>query len=84
MREHLPEIGGGATEFGRHIRRQPDKIVGRKFGRVAKVLWPVKTAATIATIAKASERTAERWMAGEFEPPAIVLAAMLVEITRVE
>lgn len=61
-----------------------DKIVGRKFGRVAKILWPAATAATIAAMAKCSVRTAERWLSGEFEPPAIVIAAAIHEMTRLQ
>lgn len=60
----------------------PGPLVLRKFGAVAKVLWPVKTAAHLAYIANSTERTASRWIAGEFEPPAVVLAAVLIEITR--
>jgi hypothetical protein len=59
-----------------------DIIVRRKFGDVAKVLWPFKTSAHIAAIAGTDERTARRWLAGEFEPPAIVIAAIIVEITK--
>lgn len=59
-----------------------DKIVHRKFGDVAKVIWPFKTAAHVAAIANTDERTARRWLAGEFEPPAIVIAAIIVEITK--
>jgi hypothetical protein len=62
----------------------PDKIVGRKFGRIAKVLWPSATAPTIAAIASCSVRTAERYLAGEFEPPAILIAAAIVEMTRLQ
>jgi len=72
----------------RKIERQlcqgTDKIVSRKFGAVAKVLWPLKTAACLASIADTNERTAARWLAGEFEPPAIVIAAVIVEITKRE
>lgn len=71
-----------ATELQGHFRPSRDKIVTRKFGAVAKVLWPDKTAAHIAAIADADERTAKRWLAGEFEPPAIVIAAIIVEITK--
>jgi hypothetical protein len=46
------------------------------------VLWPFKTAIHIAAIAGVEERTAKRWLAGEFEPPAIVIAAIIVEITK--
>lgn len=71
-----------ARELQGQFRPGQDKIVTRKFGAVAKVLWPDKTAAHIASIAGADERTAKRWLAGEFEPPAIVIAAIIVEITK--
>lgn len=74
---------GEANSIDRQIQTGADKIVGRKFGAVAKVLWPFKTAAHVATIGNVNQRTAERWLAGEFEPPAIVIAALIVEITRV-
>ena len=69
-------------EIDGHFRQGTDKIVSRKFGAVARVLWPIKTAAHLATIADSNERTAARWLAGEFEPPAIVIAAIIVEITK--
>ena len=53
-----------------------------RFAVVAKALWPIKTAATIGSIAGRDERTGARWLSGEFEPPGIVLAAILTEITR--
>ena len=59
-----------------------DKIVPRKFGAVCKVLWPVKTAACLASIAKADERTAKRWLRGESEPPISVVLAMFHEAMR--
>jgi hypothetical protein len=71
-----------ATEIDGHYRQGTDKIVSRKFGSVAKVLWPFKTAQQLAVIANTNERTAARWLAGEFEPPAIVIAAIIVEITK--
>ncbi len=73
-----------AAELQGQFRPGVDKIVTRKFGAVARVLWPDKTAAHIASIAGADERTAKRWLAGEFEPPAIVIAAIIVEITKRE
>lgn len=82
MRSVYEERATEAREIERHLRRGTDKIVGRKFGPVAKLLWPTKTAAHIAAIAGRDERTAERWLAGEFEPPGIVLAAVMVEITK--
>jgi hypothetical protein len=86
MRSPYEQAVGQAAEIDRHLRRGTDKIVGRKFGRVAKVLWPDSTAATLAAIAgkKTAVRTAERWLAGEHEPPGIVLAAAIVEMIRVQ
>jgi hypothetical protein len=85
MSAELPAVGPSATDNDRQFRQfkpTTDKIVGRKFGAVAKVLWPFKTAAHIAAIAGRDQRTAERWLSGEFEPPAIVIAAVIVEITK--
>lgn len=48
-----------------------------KFGDVCRVLWPEKTAAHIAAIGQRDERTAKRWLSGEYEPPASVLAAII-------
>ena len=59
-----------------------DKIVPRKFGGVAKYLWPVKTAAELAYIAKTDERTAKRWLRGEYEPPLSVVLAVIHEMLR--
>lgn len=73
-----------ARELQGQFRPGQDKIVTRKFGAVARVLWPHKTAAHIAALAGADERTAKRWLAGEFEPPAIIIAAIIVEITKRE
>jgi hypothetical protein len=65
------------------FRQGTDKIVSAgQFARVAKALWPIKTAAQIASIAGRDERTAARWLSGEFEPPGIVIAAIVYEITR--
>lgn len=82
MRTVYEEQLGNASEVERQIRQGTDKIVSRKFGAVAKVLWPFKTAAQLAVIAKTNERTAARWLSGEFEPPGIVIAAVIVEITK--
>lgn len=59
-----------------------DKIVPRKFQAVAKVLWPQKTAAELAHIAKTDERTAKRWLRGENEPPLSVVLAVIHEMLR--
>jgi hypothetical protein len=70
-----------ARETERRIRQGTDKIVSvGKFGIVAKALWPVKTAAQLAAISKRDERTAARWLSGEFEPPYPVIEAVMHEI----
>lgn len=48
-----------------------------KFGDVCRLLWPDKTAACIAAIAGRDERTAKRWLSGEYEPPVVVLLAVI-------
>ena len=59
-----------------------DKFVPRRFSAVAKVLWPRKTAAQLAYIAKTNERTAKRWLSGEYEPPLSVVLAVIHEMLR--
>lgn len=73
-----------AREIGGKFRPGVDRIVRRKFGAVAKVLWPDNTEAHVAAIAKVDVRTARRWIAGEFPPPGIIIAAIIVEITKLE
>jgi hypothetical protein len=65
-------------------RELPDdgKIVPRRFSAVAKVLWPIKTAACLADIGKVDERTAKRWLRGEHEPPLSVVLAVIHEMLR--
>lgn len=74
-----------ATELqGRYVPGM-DKIVPPfKFAGCAMHLWPHKTAAHLASIAGKDERTAKRWLAGEFEPPSIILAMMMVEMLKRE
>lgn len=72
-----------ATEIQGRFRQGTDKIVSAgQFGKVAKALWPLKTAAVLGAIAGKDERTGARWLSGEFEPPGIIIAAIIVEITR--
>lgn len=87
MLDRVPFGVASATEIARRQCQEPPRTdtgvsVIPKFGAVAKFIWPLKTAAHVATIAKTSERHAARMLAGEFEPPASVLAALIVEITR--
>lgn len=84
MRAVYEERVAEATTIERQLRQGTDKIVSRKFGPVAKLLWPIKTAAQLAAMADTNERTAWRWLSGEYEPPAIIIAAIIVEITKRE
>ncbi len=71
---------GEQTEIQRQIRQGDGKIVSYPFGPVCKLLWPFKTAAQLAAIAGTNERTAARWLSGEFEPPTIVVLAVINKI----
>lgn len=74
-----------AMEIEGHFRPGRDKIVPPpKFSIVCKALWPVNTAAHIAAIAGKDERTGKRWLAGEFEAPAIVYSAIFAEMLKRE
>lgn len=68
------------TEIQRQIRQGTGKIVSYPFGPVCKLLWPFKTAAQLAVIANTNERTAARWLSGEFEPPNVVVLAVINKI----
>jgi len=70
-----------AIEIRGQFRPGRDKIVTRKFGAVAKALWPDKTAAHVASIAGCDERQAKRYLAGEYEAPLSVILAVIVEMT---
>lgn len=80
MHGSLAQRIADARENERHLRRGTTKMSARKFGSVAKFLWPNNTAAHVAAIAKRNVRTAERWLAGEFEPPYCVVEATMHEI----
>ena len=67
-----------ATEIRGQRLRESDMVVPPiRFGAVCKLLWPLKTAAELASIAKRDERTAKRWLSGEYEPPVVVLLAVI-------
>jgi hypothetical protein len=85
MRGTYEERIDEARKIERRLRQRTDRIVSpSKFKRVCLALWPLNTAATIAAIAGKDERTGARWLAGEFEPPNKVIAAIMVEITSGE
>lgn len=86
MQGNIPFGVASAREIARR-RCQPDTTTATgvsvsNFGKHAKLAWPFKTAAHLAAIANTSERHAARWLTGEFEPPACVFAALMVEIAK--
>lgn len=86
MQGSVPFGVASATEIERRRCQPADgpdtRVTVCSFGKHAKMAWPFKTAAHIATIANIGERHAARMLTGEFEPPASVITALLVEITR--
>ncbi len=52
------------------------------FGRCVRALWPNKTAFVLAEFAGTSDRAAKDWLSGKVPAPAIVIAAVIVEITK--
>jgi hypothetical protein len=86
MGANIPFGVASAIEIERRRCQRPQanatSVSVGNFGKHARLAWPFKTAAHVATIAKTSERHAARMLTGEFEPPASVIAALIVEITR--
>ena len=52
----------------------------QKFGKVARALWPKKTADQLAYRCGVSKRTAEHWIYGDREPSAIAVLAVNSEM----
>jgi hypothetical protein len=70
-----------STENSGRSRPCADRIVRRKFGAVAKLLWS-KPDAAIASIAKVDSRTGRRIMRGESDVPVSVVVAVIQEMLR--
>jgi len=62
-----------STETGRKFLPDTEVI----FCRVARAIWPRKTAACLAAAAGVTERTATNWLAGVHEPSAAALVALI-------
>ncbi len=85
MRNAYKQSANPTSEMPRHFcttEGQPlpagaQVVANSKFGACARICWPVKTAAHVAAIANRDVRTAERWLAGEYEPPLIVVFMLL-------
>lgn len=57
-----------------------EQLCSQKFGEVARVLWPQKTAFELAALTGTSERCARYWLAGERQPSTAAIRAVLNEI----
>jgi hypothetical protein len=68
----LPASSDGGT---RGNRRSP-----KSFGKVARALWPNKTAAELAYRARVTERAAKYWLAGKRKPSMAAVSAIVAEI----
>ena len=62
---------------GQFVQGRDTLVPPPRFGAVCKLLWPSKTAAQLAAISGRDERTAKRWLSGEYEPPVVVLLAVM-------
>jgi hypothetical protein len=68
---------------GRNLH-PPGESFPQIFGRVARAIYPHKTAFALAALANVSDRAAKDWLSGKVPPPAWVVANMFVEVTRRE
>lgn len=71
-----------AREIGGHFTQGQDRIVRTIVGPVCKAIWPDKTDAAVAVICDCNPRNARRYMSGELPIPAVLLAAINVELVR--
>ena len=77
MRSVYEERLAEANEIQGRISSGRDTIVPAPYWTVfARYIWPEKTAAHLAALTGRDERTAKRWLAGEFEPPHSVYAEL--------
>lgn len=75
----ISSTGFGRKSFPHKISRETN--FPRPFARASRGLWPNKTALRLASFAHATERAAKNWLSGEQDPPAIVVAKVMAEIT---
>lgn len=82
MHESFSSAAGTSTKIaGRSALRSEGNFRPWLFGAVAKLIWD-KPDTVIADIAGVSDRAARDYLNGKVAPPAIVVAAMLIEVCR--
>lgn len=82
MRSVFGNPVGVATEIDGLFKPLTDKFVQPLAGPVCKAIWPEKTDVHIAAICGCDPRNARRYMSGELPIPAILVAAIVVAITK--
>lgn len=82
MRTAYEERGGEQIEIRRTLVRGTARLCSSPFGRACKGLWPFKTAEELAARAKCSVRAAAYELAGEREPSARSIAAVVAAISE--
>ena len=82
MSKHYGSFTGTPIEFEGSRPQGREENFPTTFGRVARAIWPTKTAFMLAQIGNVSDRAAKDWLSGKVAPPATVVTAMLVEITK--
>lgn len=84
MRAVYEERVADAREIeGRGLSGRDNFVRRSKFADVCRVLWPdEKIAPKLAALSGRDERTAKRWLSGEFEPPISVVLAIINETFR--
>lgn len=80
MRSPYEERLAEARAIERTIVQGNARLCSGNFGRVCKVLWPVKTAEHLAAAAGCSVRTAAYEIAGERDPSIRSALAVITEI----
>lgn len=70
-----------ATEMqGQFVQGRDTVVPPPNWVWFARRCWPEKTAAHLASIGGYDERTAKRWLAGEYDPPNAVMAVIIAKL----
>lgn len=74
------EIAGARAIEGQISAGYAKIVPPPKWVAFARLCWPDKTAFHLAAIGQSNERTAKRWLSGEFEPPNAVMCALIAKL----
>jgi hypothetical protein len=84
MRSVSDELSTGATEIDGIRPSGPESNFRPElFGQVARLVWPDKTDAMLASIAGKSDRSARFWLSGEVQAPLEVYLALVAELSGI-